>query len=42
MGSYDYEYLKRTATAAAVGMSQELGLPAPKNITCIKPSGQKI
>jgi len=39
MGSYDYEYLKRTATAAAVGMSQELGLPAPKNITCIKPSG---
>lgn len=39
MGAYDYEYLKRTATAAAVGMAQELGLPAPKNITCIKPSG---
>ena len=39
MGSYDYEYLKRTATAAAVGMSLELGLPAPKNVTCIKPSG---
>jgi len=39
MGSYDYEYLKRTATAAAVGMAQELGLPAPKNVTCIKPSG---
>jgi ribonucleoside-triphosphate reductase len=39
MGSYDYEYLKRTATSAAVGMSQELGLPAPKNITTIKPSG---
>jgi ribonucleoside-triphosphate reductase len=39
MGSYDYEYLKRTATSAAVGMSQELGLPAPKNVTCIKPSG---
>ena len=39
MTGYDYEYLKRTATAAAVGMSQELGLPAPKNITCVKPSG---
>ena len=39
MGSYDYEYLKRTATSAAVGMSLELGLPAPKNVTCIKPSG---
>lgn len=39
MGSYDYEYLKRTATAAAVGMANELGLPAPKNITTVKPSG---
>ena len=39
MGGYDYEYLKRTATAAAIGMAQELGLPSPKNITCIKPSG---
>ena len=39
MGSYDYEYLKRTATGAAMGMALELGLPAPKNITCVKPSG---
>jgi ribonucleoside-triphosphate reductase len=39
MNGYDYEYLKRTATAAAVGMADELGLPRPKNITCIKPSG---
>lgn len=39
MNSYDYEYLKRTATGAAIGMALELGLPAPKNITCIKPSG---
>lgn len=39
MGAYDYEYLKRTATGAAIGMSLELGLPAPKNVTCIKPSG---
>jgi len=39
MGSYDYEYLKRTATSAAMGMALELNLPAPKNITCVKPSG---
>jgi ribonucleoside-triphosphate reductase len=39
MTGYDYEYLKRTATAAAVGMADELGLPRPKNITCVKPSG---
>jgi ribonucleoside-triphosphate reductase len=39
MNAYDYEYLKRTATGAAIGMSLELGLPAPKNVTCIKPSG---
>ena len=39
MTGYDYEYLKRTATSAAIGMSLELGLPAPKNVTCIKPSG---
>jgi ribonucleoside-triphosphate reductase len=39
MGSYDYEYLKRTATSAAMNMALELGLPAPKNITCVKPSG---
>lgn len=39
MGGYDYEYLKRTATAAAIGMADELGLPHPKNITCVKPSG---
>ncbi len=39
MKSYDYEYLKRTATAAAVSMANELGLPSPKNVTCVKPSG---
>lgn len=39
MGSYDYEYLKRTATGAAIGMANDLGLPSPKNITCVKPSG---
>jgi ribonucleoside-triphosphate reductase len=39
MTGYDYEYLKRTAVAAAIGMADELGLPRPKNITCVKPSG---
>lgn len=39
MGAYDYEYLKRTATQAAMGMALDLGLPLPKNITCVKPSG---
>jgi adenosylcobalamin-dependent ribonucleoside-triphosphate reductase len=39
MVTYDYEYLKRTATSAAMNMALELGLPAPKNVTCIKPSG---
>lgn len=42
MGGYDYEYLKRTATSAAIGMAEELNLPMPKNITCVKPSGRKI
>lgn len=39
MTGYDYEYLKRTATSAAIGMATELGLPMPKNTTVIKPSG---
>ena len=42
MKGYDFEYLKRTATSAAIGMADELGLPRPKNVTCVKPSGQKI
>jgi ribonucleoside-triphosphate reductase len=39
MHGYDYEYLKRTATSAAISMADELGLPRPKNVTTIKPSG---
>lgn len=39
LGAYDYETLKRTATSAAIGMADELGLPHPKNVTTIKPSG---
>jgi adenosylcobalamin-dependent ribonucleoside-triphosphate reductase len=37
--SYDYQYLARTATSGAVSMAEELGLPYPKNVTCVKPSG---
>jgi ribonucleoside-triphosphate reductase (formate) len=37
--AYDYEELKRTATAGAYAMADELGLPRPKNVTTIKPSG---
>lgn len=36
---YDYSELSRTATAAAFGMADELGLPRPKNVTTVKPSG---
>jgi ribonucleoside-triphosphate reductase len=39
MRSYDYRRLERTATAAAAGMAEELGLPVPKNVTSIKPEG---
>jgi ribonucleoside-triphosphate reductase (formate) len=37
--AYDYAELERTATAAAYAMADELGLPRPKNVTCVKPSG---
>lgn len=36
---YDYAELQRTATSGAYGMADELGLPRPKNVTTIKPSG---
>lgn len=39
MDSYAYQYLSRTVTASAVSMAEELGLPYPKNVTCVKPSG---
>lgn len=39
LAAYDYEELKRTATAGAYAMADELGLPRPKNVTTIKPSG---
>ncbi len=36
---YDYTELERTATSAATGMAIELGMPHPKNVTTVKPSG---
>lgn len=33
--AYDYEELKRVATAGAYGMADELGTPRPKNITTV-------
>jgi ribonucleoside-triphosphate reductase (formate) len=39
MGAFDYQLLQRAATSAAYGMAGELGLPHPKNVTTIKPSG---
>lgn len=36
---YDYAELQRVATSGAYGMADELGLPRPKNVTTIKPSG---
>lgn len=39
LNGYHYEYLKRTAIAGAFGMAEELKMPYPKNVTCVKPSG---
>ena len=36
---YDYSELQRTATSGAYSMADELGLPRPKNVTTVKPSG---
>lgn len=39
LGAFDYQSLQRTATSAAYAMADELGLPRPKNVTTVKPSG---
>lgn len=39
LSAYDYGELQRVATAGAYGMADELGLPRPKNVTTVKPSG---
>lgn len=37
--SYDYSQLQRCAVAGSYAMADQLGLPRPKNVTTIKPSG---
>ena len=39
LGAYEYSELQRTATSGAYSMADELGLPRPKNVTTVKPSG---
>jgi adenosylcobalamin-dependent ribonucleoside-triphosphate reductase len=39
LAPYDYAELQRTAVSGAYSMADELGLPRPKNVTTIKPSG---
>lgn len=39
LSPYDYSELQRTAVAGAYSMADQLGLPRPKNVTTIKPSG---
>jgi len=36
---YDYISMQRTATTGAYSMADELNMPRPKNVTCVKPSG---
>ena len=37
--AYDLHELQRVATSGAYGMADELGMPRPKNVTTVKPSG---
>jgi ribonucleoside-triphosphate reductase len=37
--AHDYRQLRIAAQAGAWSMADELGLPRPKNVTCVKPSG---
>ena len=39
LGSYDYAELQRVATSGTYSMADEFGLPRPKNVTTVKPSG---
>ena len=39
LAPYDYAELQRTAVSGAYGMADALGLPRPKNVTTVKPSG---
>ncbi len=35
---YDFKRMRNSAVNAAFGMAEELNMPCPKNVTCIKPS----
>lgn len=39
LSAYDWSDLQRTATSGAYSMADELGLPRPKNVSTVKPSG---
>lgn len=39
MIDYDYRQLERIVTNAAYSMADELDMPRPKNVSCVKPSG---
>lgn len=39
LSAYDFRALRRSATAGAYSMAEELGTPVPKNVTTIKPEG---
>ena len=39
LGPYDYKVLRNIAVQGAYSMADHLGLPRPKNVTTIKPSG---
>lgn len=39
LSQYDYDLMKRSATAAAFSMADQLGMQRPKNVTTVKPSG---
>lgn len=39
LSQYDYDLMKRSATAAAFAMADSLGMQRPKNVTTVKPSG---
>jgi len=39
LSAYDYTQLQRVAVAGGYSMADELGLPRPKNVTTVKPSG---
>lgn len=39
LSAYDLRTMRNSAVIGAYGMAEELGLPRPKNVTTIKPSG---